>query len=103
MREYQENSAQFCKRLFDYLDITFKHQASWASTSTRSDGSEVVLTGLQSDSTLAEYRKTSKKTSSLAPHTSMGEFLMMYEGLVLYIKEMDEERYQRLCSVGPTT
>ena len=29
---------------------------------------------------------------------------MMYEGLVLYIKEMDEDRYQRLCSVSaPTT
>lgn len=25
---------------------------------------------------------------------------MMYEGLVLYVKEMDEDRYQRLCSVG---
>ena len=37
---------------------------------------------------------------ALAPHTSMGEFLMMYEGLVLYVKEMDEERYQRLCSVS---
>jgi len=26
MREYQENSSQFCKRLQDYLDIAFKHQ-----------------------------------------------------------------------------
>jgi len=26
MREYQENSQQFCKRLQDYLDIAFKHQ-----------------------------------------------------------------------------
>lgn len=25
---------------------------------------------------------------------------MMYEGLVLYMKEMDEDRYQRLCSVS---
>jgi hypothetical protein len=30
----------------------------------------------------------------------MGEYLMMYEGLVLYMKEMDEEWYQRLCSVS---
>jgi hypothetical protein len=30
----------------------------------------------------------------------MGEYLMMYEGLVLYMKEMDEDRYQRLCSVS---
>jgi len=26
MREYQETSQQFCKRLQDYLDIAFKHQ-----------------------------------------------------------------------------
>lgn len=30
----------------------------------------------------------------------MGEYLMMYEGLVLFMKEMDEGRYQRLCSVS---
>lgn len=28
MREYQENSAQFCKRVSDYLEISFKHQVS---------------------------------------------------------------------------
>lgn len=26
MKEYQENSAQFCKRILDYLEITFKYQ-----------------------------------------------------------------------------
>jgi negative regulator of genetic competence, sporulation and motility len=26
MREYQEDSQQFCKRLQDYLDVAFKHQ-----------------------------------------------------------------------------
>jgi hypothetical protein len=35
----------------------------------------------------------------LTPHTSMGQYLMMYEGLVLYVKEMDEDRYQRICTV----
>ncbi|ORY34282.1 exocyst complex component Sec3-domain-containing protein [Naematelia encephala] len=77
IKEYQETSTQFTKRIMDYLDITFKHQ---------------------SDTTLSEYRKTSRQTMSLAPHNSMGEYLMMYEGLVLYMKEMDEDRYQRLCS-----
>jgi hypothetical protein len=37
---------------------------------------------------------------TLTPHTSMGQYLMTYEGLVLYVKEMDEDRYQRLCSVS---
>ncbi|WVF66184.1 hypothetical protein IAT40_000924 [Kwoniella sp. CBS 6097] len=77
MREYQENSVQFCKRISDYLDVTFKYQ---------------------SETTLAEYRKTAKKTMTLGPHQSMGEYLMTYEGLVLYVKEMDEARYQKLCS-----
>ncbi|WWD22409.1 hypothetical protein CI109_106900 [Kwoniella shandongensis] len=77
MQEYREQSAQFCKRVSDYLDVTFKYQ---------------------SDTTLSEYRKTSKKTMTLAPHTAMGEYLMTYEGLVLYVKEMDEVRYQKLCS-----
>jgi Skp family chaperone for outer membrane proteins len=26
MREYQDNSQQFCKRIQDYLDVAFKHQ-----------------------------------------------------------------------------
>ncbi|WWC85953.1 uncharacterized protein L201_000823 [Kwoniella dendrophila CBS 6074] len=77
MQEYRENSAQFCKRVADYLDVTFKYQ---------------------SDATLSEYRKTAKKTMTLSPHRSMGEHLMTYEGLILYVKEMDEERYQKLCS-----
>lgn len=79
LREYQESSSQFCKRLLDYLEITFKYQ---------------------SDQTLSDFRKQGK-AGGLRPHTTMGEYLMMYEGLVLFMKEMDEGRYQRLCSVGP--
>lgn len=81
LREYQDASAQFCKRLIDYLEITFQHQ---------------------SDQALSNFKKTKRSSNGgmLQPHTSMGEFLMMYEGLVLYVKEMDEVRYQRLCSVS---
>ena len=28
MKEYQEASAQFSKRILDYLDVTFKYQVS---------------------------------------------------------------------------
>lgn len=55
---------------------------------------------IQSESTLAGFRKGRRKNDGLQAHTSMGEYLMMYEGLVLYMKEMDEDRYQRLCSVS---
>jgi hypothetical protein len=58
---------------------------------------------LKSESTLAEFRTGRRKNDGLQAHTSMGEYLMMYEGLVLYMKEMDEDRYQRLCSVSPLT
>ena len=94
MREYQDCSAQFCKRILDYLDVTFKHQVRiiWGRR---------VLSGAddQSEIMLSDFRKSGKR-GTLAPHTQMGEHLMTYEGLVLYLKEMDEDRYQRLCSVG---
>ena len=82
LREYQDASSQFCKRLLDYLEITFKYQSD------------------QSLSNFKKSRRTSQGGGMLQPHTSMGEYLMMYEGLVLYVKEMDETRYQRLCSVS---
>jgi hypothetical protein len=34
------------------------------------------------------------------PHDALEEKLGHYCGLVLYVKEMDEERYQKLCAVG---
>lgn len=80
MKEYREQSAAFCKRICDYLDVSFK---------------------VQSDQTLAEGRKNPKRGQALLPHQSLGEALMQYEGLVLYVKEMDEEKYQKLCSVCP--
>ncbi|ODN76094.1 hypothetical protein L202_06031 [Cryptococcus amylolentus CBS 6039] len=76
MQEYRTQSDAFSKRISDYLDVTFRYQ---------------------SDSTLAEFRKQSTK-GALAPHQTMGEYLMGYTGLVLYVKEMDEARYQKLCS-----
>ncbi|KIR55087.1 exocyst protein [Cryptococcus gattii Ru294] len=77
MQEYREQSSKFCKRMSDYLDITFQYQA---------------------DSTLADFRKNFKKTMALESHQKMCEKLMIYTGLVLYIKEMDDARYQKLCS-----
>ncbi|KAL7418847.1 hypothetical protein Q5752_006531 [Cryptotrichosporon argae] len=76
MQEYESSSAQFCRRVVDYLDVAFKSQV---------------------DTTFAEYRQTIKQTLALAPHTTMGEHLMTYEGFVLFVKEMDEDSYQRLC------
>lgn len=97
LREYQENSSQFCKRLLDYLDIAFKHQVRRLFLLF---SRESIANKIQSESTLVDFRKNRRKDAGLEPHKAMGEYLMMYEGLVLYIKEMDEDRYQRLCSVS---
>jgi hypothetical protein len=77
MREYHDAVSQFCMRLLQYLDIAFKHQ---------------------SDATLASYKKTGE--AKLGPHTALGENLMSYEGLVLFVKDMDDDRYKKLCLVS---
>lgn len=74
-REYRDTVSQFSTRILEYLDISFKHQ---------------------SDTTLAEYKKNNRQPK-LAPHTTLGENLMSYEGLVLFVKDMDDERYKKLC------
>lgn len=77
MQEYQSSNAQFCTRLLEYLGMAFQHQ---------------------SDSTLAEYRKSNGRNSlTLTPHQALGEALMQYEGLVLYVKDMEQEKYKKLC------
>lgn len=52
----------------------------------------------QSDQTLTEYRQSQARNSlALAPHAALGQSLMQYEGLVLYVKDMEEEKYKKLC------
>lgn len=36
---------------------------------------------------------------TIKPHTTMEDNLRKYSGLTLYIKEMDESWYQKLCAV----
>jgi hypothetical protein len=78
MREYKDTTAQFCTRILEYLRVAFKMQA---------------------DATYAAFRKGSMEPK-LEPHITLGENLMAYEGLVLFIKDMDDELYKKLCSVG---
>lgn len=35
-------------------------------------------------------------------HLSMEKNLVKYAGLILYMKELDEDRYQKLCAVSST-
>ena len=77
IQEYEKIAVQFATRVLEYLDITFKHKSS---------------------ETLAKYKKTSQL--KLEPHNELCESLMLYEGLVLWVKDMDDERYKKLCLVG---
>lgn len=78
IQEYRAASTTFSTRILEYLDIAFKHQ---------------------SDQTLADYRKetATKRSLKLIPHMTLGQSLMTYEGLVLYVKDMDEDKYKKLC------
>jgi hypothetical protein len=42
-------------------------------------------------------------SGEIEPHAQMEQKLGMYCGLILYMIEMDEERYQKLCTVGSPT
>lgn len=79
IQEYEKIAVQFATRVLEYLDITFKHKSS---------------------ETLAKYKKTSQL--KLEPHNELCENLMLYEGLVLWVKDMDDERYKKLCLVSCT-
>jgi len=39
-------------------------------------------------------------SGEIPPHAQMEQKLGMYCGLILYMIEMDEERYQKLCTVS---
>lgn len=75
MSEYENYNKQFCSRLIDFLVIMFKYQT---------------------DSTLQNANASSGL--EIPPHAQMEDQLGKYCGLILYMKEMDEERYQKLCA-----
>ncbi len=62
---------------------------------------------LQADQSAAAAAKSSDVANrgEILPHEAWEDKLGQYCGLILYIKEMDEERYQKLCAVrcGPVS
>ena len=40
---------------------------------------------------------------SIVPHTEMEQYLGRYAGLMLYLKEMDESAYAKICAVSTHT
>lgn len=79
--EYRTYNTQFCKRLLDYLSIMVVAKAKTISESNNGVG-----------------RESARARPTLVNHGSMETYLGRYAGLVLYLKEMDEAAYSKLCA-----
>lgn len=78
--EYHTKASQFAKRVFDFLTVMLKFQID-----------QVVNPKNPAD-------KAPKGT--LPRHDKMEDFLGRYCGLMLFVKETDQARYQQICSVS---
>lgn len=99
--EYRTHNAQFCKRLLDFLTIMFTAQVgvihaalplNLVETATQSN----MLLG--SNNGLAGYGEKGRPT--IVNHQELESYLGRYSGLMLYLKEMDESRYSKVCAVS---
>ncbi|KAI0778389.1 exocyst complex component Sec3-domain-containing protein [Trametes elegans] len=78
--EYKKYNAQFCKRILDYLSIMFTAQG----TMLLGDNNGIV--------------RSQRGRPALKDHKSLETYLNRYRGLLLYLKEMDESAYAKLCA-----
>ncbi|KZT30718.1 hypothetical protein NEOLEDRAFT_1126325 [Neolentinus lepideus HHB14362 ss-1] len=81
--EYRTHNGQFCKRIFDYLSIMFIAQSKMLLGDT--DG-------------IAKGTGQGKGRPTILNHQDMELYLGRYSGIILYLKEMDEKMYAKLCA-----
>ncbi|RPD57026.1 hypothetical protein L227DRAFT_578216 [Lentinus tigrinus ALCF2SS1-6] len=79
LEEYRKYNAQFCKRVYDYLSIVFTAQGK-------------MLLG--DDNGIS---RTARGRVSIKDHRSFETYLERYRGLLLYVKEMDDSTYAKIC------
>ncbi|KAF9527786.1 exocyst complex component Sec3-domain-containing protein [Crepidotus variabilis] len=77
LQEYRTYNSQFCKRMLDFLSIMFVAQCKMLL----GDMSGVI--------------KSSRPM--VVPHRELEAYLGRYSGLMLYLREMDEAVYSKLC------
>lgn len=99
--EYRTHNAQFCKRIFDFLSIMVVAQViapviRFASvlTSMYTDKSRMIM-----DDNNGLTKPGSKGRPFIINHLDMEQYLGRYAGLMLYLKDMDEGMYAKLCAV----
>lgn len=78
--EYHNKASQFAKRVFDFLTVMFKYQVD----------------------RIANPKNPADRApkGALPRHDQMEDFLGRYCGLMLFVKETDQARYQQICSVS---
>ncbi|KAG6911564.1 hypothetical protein DXG01_011866 [Tephrocybe rancida] len=81
LQEYRTHNVQFCKRMFDFLSIMFTAQST-------------LLLG----DTNGVNPATGRAKPTLASHEELEAYLGRFAGLMLYLKEMDESVYAKLCA-----
>lgn len=100
LQEYRTHNSQFCKRMHDFLTIMFSAQVicCWNEIGIQ----ELIIFQakllLGETNGLTKPRRGSRQT--VIQHQDVEEYLGRYCGLMLYIKEMDEVVYGRLCAVS---
>ncbi|KAF4623518.1 hypothetical protein D9613_002135 [Agrocybe pediades] len=80
LQEYRNHNSQFCKRLFDFLSIMFIARSK-------------MLLGDTSGLT-----KSAGSRPTVVPHRDLEAYLGRYSGLMIYLREMDESVYSKLCA-----
>ena len=83
LEEYRQYNNQFCKRLMDFLFIMFTAQGNLLLGENN---------GLVSSS--------EKGGLVILDHKPIESYLGRYVGLILYMKEMDESKYSKVCGVS---
>ncbi|KAI0328157.1 hypothetical protein GY45DRAFT_1326692 [Cubamyces sp. BRFM 1775] len=78
--EYKKYNAQFCKRVLDYLSIMFTAQGKMLL----GDNNGIV--------------KSPRGRPAIKDHRALETYLERYRGILLYLKEMDESAYAKLCA-----
>ncbi|KAH8915864.1 hypothetical protein BT69DRAFT_1229374 [Atractiella rhizophila] len=78
LAEYRERASQFCVRVLEFLAVMFKFQIDL----------------MEKDSS----RAIDKNKPSLPTHAKLEEYLGRYCGLMLFVKEVDYQRFQQICS-----
>jgi len=77
--EYRTHNSQLCQRLVDFLP---------------------VMITFQSKNILEDKDKgRARDKLVIASHEPLETYLLRYQGLMRYLKEMDEPRYGKLCAV----